>query len=277
MDNSKIFVSYSRKDSEEFAERLCKDLRSRGLNIWFDKIDIQPGEIWDNEVEKALESSAKFLIILSPESVSSINVMDELNYALEEGKTVIPILYIDCKIPFRIRRRQYCDFTRNYDTGLHDLLKGGFLSDNNIQTEPYQQAIQIEPKNSILSIGSENRITWINEREGSFIDDRDNQKYNVIKIGNQVWMAENLAYRPNEGNFWALDDNPSNIAKFGYLYDWNTALKACPKNWRLPTKSDFEQLIQYLGGEGTTIYKALIEGGKSGFMGLLSGDRGLSG
>ena len=49
--------------------------------------------------------------------------MDEVSFALEEGKTVIPILYRECAIPFRLRRVQYLDFTRNYDAGLGDLLK----------------------------------------------------------------------------------------------------------------------------------------------------------
>ena len=43
-------------------------------------------------------------VVLSPRSVTSQNVMDEVSYALEEGKRVVPIVCEDCKVPFRLRR-----------------------------------------------------------------------------------------------------------------------------------------------------------------------------
>ena len=39
-------------------------------------------------------------------------------------------------------------------------------------------------------------------------------------------MAENLAYKPDQGNFWAYGDDTSNVAICGYLYDWETAKKS---------------------------------------------------
>src|SRR5712692_10434021 len=94
------FFSYSREDTE-FAQRLAKDLRASGAAIWLDRLDISPGQQWDHAVENALENSSRLLVILSPSSVGSTNVMDEVSVALEDGKTVIPVLYRDCKIPFR--------------------------------------------------------------------------------------------------------------------------------------------------------------------------------
>ena len=44
-EDSKVFISYSRTDSD-FAIKLGKDLKARGINIWLDKLDIKPGEIW---------------------------------------------------------------------------------------------------------------------------------------------------------------------------------------------------------------------------------------
>jgi len=43
--------------------------------------------------------------------------MDEVSLALEEGKAVLPVIYRECKIPFRLRRLQYIDLTLNYDEG----------------------------------------------------------------------------------------------------------------------------------------------------------------
>ena len=120
--SSKVFISYSRKDSD-FALKLGKDLKEKGVNVWLDQLDIKTGQIWDDEVEKALNSRNQFLIILSPESVSSKNVMDELSYAFEENKQIIPVLINDCKRPFRLRRYQFSDFTKDYEKGLNDLLR----------------------------------------------------------------------------------------------------------------------------------------------------------
>src|SRR6185503_16591570 len=115
-----MFVSYNRDDAE-FALRLAEDLRAAGVDCWIDKLSIRPGEQWDIAVEAALSRSSEVLLILSPESVASRQVMDEAAYALEEGKTVIPVMLRSCRVPFRLRRLQYVDFTQSYDAGLSRL------------------------------------------------------------------------------------------------------------------------------------------------------------
>jgi TIR domain len=121
MNPEKIFFSYSRSDSE-FALKLGKDLREKGINIWLDQLDIPPGSTWDIEVENALNTSDCILILLSPDSVASKNVMDEINFGIEEKKKVIPVLIRYCKIPFRLRRLQFIDFSKIYEQGLSRLL-----------------------------------------------------------------------------------------------------------------------------------------------------------
>jgi hypothetical protein len=116
------FFSYSREDSE-FALRLAKDLRTAGATVWLDQLDINPGQRWDRAVEEALASCPRMLVILSPSSVASTNVMDEVSFALEEKKLVIPVLARDCNIPFRLRRLQYIDCRADYAGGLKELVK----------------------------------------------------------------------------------------------------------------------------------------------------------
>jgi hypothetical protein len=118
---SQIFVCYSRAD-REFAERLVKDLRAVGIDLWFDQQDISPGDPWDSAIEQALATTPEMLVILSPNSVSSQNVMDELNQARNLSKRIIPVLYRPCTIPYRISRLNYIDFTKeDYDTGVERL------------------------------------------------------------------------------------------------------------------------------------------------------------
>ena len=116
------FFSYSREDSE-FVLRVAGDLKAAGANVWLDQMDIVPGQRWDDAVERALADCPRMLVVLSPAAVHSTNVMDEVSFALEEGKTVIPILYRDCGIPFRLRRVQYIDLRFEYSHGLAELLK----------------------------------------------------------------------------------------------------------------------------------------------------------
>jgi nucleoside-triphosphatase THEP1 len=116
------FLSYAREDAE-FVLRLAKDLRAGAAGVWMDQLDIVPGQRWDRAVEDALAKCREVVVILSPAAVESTNVMDEVSLALEDGKTVVPVLHRQCKIPFRLRRLQYVDLSLNYSAGLDRLLE----------------------------------------------------------------------------------------------------------------------------------------------------------
>jgi hypothetical protein len=114
------FVSYSR-DDEEFALRFAKDLQAADVKIWIDQIELPLGEPWDSSIQEALQSASIVLVILSPSAVESENVLDEVSFAIDEKKTIIPVLYRDCTVPFRLRRLQYVDFRSNYGDRLQQL------------------------------------------------------------------------------------------------------------------------------------------------------------
>ena len=122
MQDKSIFFSYSR-DNSDFVINLAKELRSAGAKIWLDQLDIKPGTRWDKSIEDALKESGTLLVVLSKSSVASNNVMDEVSYALEEGKTVVPVLLEECEIPFRLRRLQFADFTQSKEKGIATLTK----------------------------------------------------------------------------------------------------------------------------------------------------------
>ena len=115
------FVSYSRTDGE-FVSKLAADLKKAGAKIWMDKLDLRPGQDWDQEIEGALERCARVLVILSPASVDSRNVRAEINEALDTGKQIVPVIYRQCKIPFRLKPFQCADFSGQYEPALEQLL-----------------------------------------------------------------------------------------------------------------------------------------------------------
>lgn len=118
MAKKKIFFSYSRADGSEFALRLAVDLKQKGFDVWIDQEDIRAGSEWDIEIEKALETCDCMLFIETEKSVVSANVLDEVYFALDENKKVIPVIVVDSKTPFRLKRLQHIDFTKDYATGL---------------------------------------------------------------------------------------------------------------------------------------------------------------
>jgi uncharacterized protein (TIGR02145 family) len=62
-------------------------------------------------------------------------------------------------------------------------------------------------------------------------------------------MAENLNYDASGSKCY--DNKPENCKEYGRLYDWHTAMKACPSGWHLPSKSEWEALDRAVGGEKT--------------------------
>lgn len=91
--------------------------------------------------------------------------------------------------------------------------------------------------------------------KGSMTDDRDGRTYKITTIGNQIWMAENLNFEME--NSCCYNDIESYCSKYGRLYTWENAKKACPSGWHLPTKTEFETLISTIEGNQYTKGKGL--------------------
>lgn len=103
---------------------------------------------------------------------------------------------------------------------------------------------------------------------GIFTDSRDGHVYKWVRIDSQIWMAENLAYLPKvsplsddtdilipkynvydyEGSSISKAKETNNYNKYGVLYSWQAAKESCPNGWHLPSNSEWNMLINYLGG-----------------------------
>jgi uncharacterized protein (TIGR02145 family) len=116
------------------------------------------------------------------------------------------------------------------------------------------------------------RAAYIKANGGTFTDSRDKKTYKIIKIGTQVWFAENLNYK-EEGSM-CYDDKPDNCNKYGRLYNWETAKTACPSGWHLPSKNEWKVLEEVVGEEtaGSDLKSTSFNGTDNyGFSAMLGG------
>lgn len=79
-------------------------------------------------------------------------------------------------------------------------------------------------------------------------DERDNQVYKTVKIGNQEWMAENLNFALD--GTYCYDNDEANCEKYGRLYVWTDAANLCPEGWHLPTDEEWIELKNYVSNNG---------------------------
>ena len=122
----------------------------------------------------------------------------------------------------------------------------------------------------------------------TFTDERDGNEYKTVQIGQQVWMAENLKYLPSVSNpgsvsktnphYYVYVYNGTNVANakatdnyktYGVLYNWSAVMDGaasssanpsgvqgvCPSGWHVPSKAEWEELINTVGGADLAGYK----------------------
>lgn len=104
------------------------------------------------------------------------------------------------------------------------------------------------------------------QQTGIFEDDRDGKTYKTVKIGDQIWLAENIAYEPISDNYWASENKQITVATCGYLYNWQTTKKVCPIGWHVPSKKEWQTLIRIVGKyNGSKLCASSYENGTDDF------------
>ncbi len=112
----------------------------------------------------------------------------------------------------------------------------------------------------------------------TFTDERDGTTYKTVEIGQETWLAENMKYIAADIDYKVN----SKQKEYGALYTFKNAQKVCPAGWRLPSKVDFERLLNQVGkgtiGSDNLRHKTWDRGKNvSGFSALPAGSCDKSG
>jgi len=99
--------------------------------------------------------------------------------------------------------------------------------------------------------------------------DKNNREYKTVSIGNQIWMAENLNYDCNGSEYYNKDSDYGK--QYGRLYTWEAAKSACPSGWHLPSDKEWQELINFCGGERFAGTKLKAIGAWASYDGVPSG------
>ncbi len=122
-----VFMSYSRRDTE-FVRRLADSISGRGKEVWLDTEGIADGEVFPEAIKRAIEQSDAFLFVITPASVASSYCENEVEYAREMQKRIVPVLrdpVEDGELPVEIRDRNWVPFTDDtqFNPSLERLVK----------------------------------------------------------------------------------------------------------------------------------------------------------
>jgi len=100
-DKPYMFISYSHMDAEEVFP-IIGQFHNQGYNVWYDE-GIEPGIEWPEEIGKALNASSLFVVFITPNSVASENVRNEINFALKKKSPFIAIYLCETTLTYGLQ------------------------------------------------------------------------------------------------------------------------------------------------------------------------------
>ncbi len=91
--NTEVFIAYSRYDSSDFARQIYRHLQATGKVIWFDQENLGGDVDILKEIKEGIDSTDNFVFIMSPAAFASEYCAEEIEYATQQAKRFIPLLY----------------------------------------------------------------------------------------------------------------------------------------------------------------------------------------
>jgi len=243
-EKPKIFLSYAHEDIK-MAKKIYQDLKRFGLDIWFDNESLLPGQDWENEIEKAIETSKYFLVLLSSKGMSERGyVHKEIRLALnifdrcpEDDIFMIPIRLDDCQPAHRrIKKINWINLfpETEYQNGLKKILP---------VVSPETFIIRNKPKE--LSTADVNEML---KEHGFYNRDQNpdgkgvNHKYKL-----QTIRGDKVVFDEATSLMWQQSGSDE-VMKFDAAKNWikkrNQLVYAGFQGWRLPTLEEGMSLME---------------------------------
>jgi len=95
---SEVFISYAKPDRSSALD-LAGELRAHGFSVWIDQGSIGGAKNWATEIVQAIDGCSTMLVLLSPNSLASLNVAKELHLASEKRKNILPVMIEKVALP----------------------------------------------------------------------------------------------------------------------------------------------------------------------------------
>lgn len=273
-----IFLSHNRKD-KPFARKLVEPLVRHGIRVWIDDAEIKYGDSLIRKIHEGIQGVEYLGVILSPQSVKSNWVQQELEAALTmsisgQNMKVIPILYEDCDVPIFLQNLVYADF-RNpnvFELNMERLIYSIIPSDTvSIIESIVKKSLAIEVLDEVFAEESpaKRRIVEIIKnhaiRNWVLTNDNNPSTNDLISIQFEKIVNDRAYVRTEE--YWYLKWFDRNIQDYIYKYNnTNEQIYILSKvgnaydNWKIetnfyPTESEDKNIVPKLPAVHSDINK----------------------
>lgn len=253
---AKVFISYARKDKDEVYP-IVDMLEKNGIDCWIDKDGIESGDEFKKVIITAINECNAFIYMLSDNAVESEWVGKEYGHAKRKEKRIIPVFLKGAtqndEIMFDWDQIDYVDTEK--EGWQKKLLKSvKKICDNNtnltIKNESQHVSSEnntkttVEDSHEYVDLGLPSGLLWATcnvgatkpEETGDFFAWGETKTKKYYKIGNCDTLGK-------ERSFLESQNIVSSKGILSPKYD--AATQNMGNNWRMPTKEDFEELLEY--------------------------------
>lgn len=184
---------------------------------------------------------------------TSINIIEEVSpygFNFKPGN-----YYSECTEYKNTNEIGYIWSTKNYNNGAMSLRIDSYFSKIKLKWEELGKLAFL----NVRCLRDERSIPHTFSDFGTFKDERDDNTYRTVEIGNDTWMADNMNFVDESellaSESWCYNDSSENCETFGRLYSWDaatlkgTAQGICPDGWHVSTREDWENLIAFVDND----------------------------
>jgi len=165
-----VFVCYAHDERDVVREQVAW-LRSQGVTVWYDEA-IEAGSRWSDDLAHAVDGCAAFLFFLSPRSVGSRYCLDEVHFALECDRPIVPVelapvtLTPGLRLSLGATHRLFmhlmepAEFRRKLLRGLQDAMQGNVakhaVADRAVEVRrlPFEPAVAVHWRPMVFGIAA---------------------------------------------------------------------------------------------------------------------------